>query len=62
MLAVEVEVDESEVGAEPVMVLGDASVAHLVEAEDALQDTEDVSTFARTFDFVVFFFFATSST
>jgi hypothetical protein len=38
--AMEVQVDQREAGAEPVMVLGDASVAHLVEAEDALQDAE----------------------
>ena len=49
VLAVQVEVDEGEVGAEPVMVLGDASVAHLVEAEDALQDTEDVFYFRSYF-------------
>lgn len=38
--AVEVEVDQREVGAEPVMVLGQASVPYLVEAKDPLQDTE----------------------
>ena len=38
--AVEVEVDQGEVGAQPVVVLGDASVSDLVEAEDALQDAE----------------------
>ena len=41
-LAVQVEVDEGEVGAQPVMVPGDASVSHLVEAEDTLQDAEDM--------------------
>jgi hypothetical protein len=38
--AVEIEVDQGEAGAQPVVVLGDAAVAHLVEAEDALQDAE----------------------
>ena len=41
-LAVKVEVDEGEVRAQPVMVLRDASIPHLVEAEDALQDAEDM--------------------
>jgi hypothetical protein len=36
----EVEVDQREVGTPPVMVLGDAAVADLVEAEDTLQDAE----------------------
>src|ERR1700719_16066 len=31
---VEVEIDQGEVGAQPVMVLGDAAVSHLIEAED----------------------------
>ena len=39
-LAVQVEIDQSEVRAESVMVLRDASVSHLVEAEDAFQDPE----------------------
>ena len=34
----QVEVDEGEVRAQPMVVLGDASVSHLVEAEDTLQD------------------------
>src|SRR5260370_17928763 len=38
--AMEVEVDQREAGAQPVMVLGDAAVADLVEAEDALEDAE----------------------
>ena len=33
--AMQVEIDEGEVRAEPVMVLRDAPVSHLVEAEDA---------------------------
>ncbi len=48
-LAVQVEVDEGEVGVQPMMVLGDASVAYLVEAEDSLQDTEDVLYFRSHF-------------
>ena len=36
----EVEIDQREVGAQPVVGLGDASVSHLVEAEDAFQDAE----------------------
>ena len=48
-LAVQVEVDEGEVRAQPVMVLRDASVAHLIEAEDALQDTKDVFYFRSYF-------------
>jgi hypothetical protein len=40
--AVQVEVDQREVGAEPVMVLFDAPVFHLVEAEDAFQYAESM--------------------
>ncbi len=40
--AVEVEIDEGEVRAQPVMVLRDASIPHLVEAEHPLQDAEDM--------------------
>ena len=47
--AVEIEVHQGEVRAQPVVVLGDAPVAHLVEAEDALQDTEDVFYFRSDF-------------
>lgn len=36
----EIEVDQGEAAAQPVMVLGDAAVAHHIEAEDALQDAE----------------------
>jgi hypothetical protein len=36
----EVEVDQREAGAQLMMVLGDAAVADLVEAEDALEDAE----------------------
>ena len=39
-LAMEVEVDQREACAQPMMVLGDAAVADLVEAEDALEDAE----------------------
>jgi hypothetical protein len=38
--AVDVEVHQCEVRAQPVVVLGDASVSDLVEAEDALEDAE----------------------
>jgi transglutaminase-like putative cysteine protease len=38
--AMEIEIHQREVRAQPVMVLGYASVSHLVEAEDALQDAE----------------------
>ena len=38
----EVEIDQGEVCAQPVMVLRDAAVSHLVEAEDPLQDAEDM--------------------
>ena len=40
--AVHVEVDQREVRAQPVVVFGDASVSRLVEAEDPLQDAEDM--------------------
>ena len=40
MFAVQVEVHQREVRAQPVMVLRDPPIAHLVEAEDAFQDTE----------------------
>lgn len=38
--AVHVQVHQREVRAQPVVVLCDAFVSHLVEAEDALQDAE----------------------
>ena len=60
--AMQVEVDQREVSAEPVMVLFDAAVFHLVEAEDAFQYGKACSTFALTRDLVVFFVLATSST
>jgi hypothetical protein len=44
---VEVQVHQGEVGAQPVMVLRDASVSHLVEAEDPLQDAEHKGTSQR---------------
>ena len=40
MFALEVQVHQREVRAQPMMVLCNASVAHLVEAEDALQDAK----------------------
>ena len=40
LFAVEVEVDQGEARAQPMMVLGDTQVAHLVEAEDALEHPE----------------------
>jgi hypothetical protein len=43
--AVKVEIDECEVGAQPVMVLGDAPIAHFIDAEDPLQDAEGVLDF-----------------
>ena len=36
------ELHQGEVCAQPVVVLCDISVAYLVEAEDVLQDTEDM--------------------
>jgi hypothetical protein len=47
--AVQVEVHQSEVRAQPVMVLGDAPVSHLVEAEDAFQDAEHMFYFRSYF-------------
>ena len=41
-LAVKVEVDEGEVRAQSMVVFRDASIPHLVEAEDPLQDAEDM--------------------
>src|ERR1022692_4060586 len=38
--AVQVEVHQGEVGAQPVMVFRKTPVSHLVEAEDPLQDAE----------------------
>lgn len=38
--AVEVEVNESEAGAQSVVVLGHPPIAHLVEAEDSFEDAE----------------------
>ena len=42
MFAVQVEVDQSEAGAHPMMVFRDPPIAHLDEAEDALPDAEHV--------------------
>ncbi len=60
--AVKVEVDEGEVRAEPVMVLRDASVSHLVEAEDKLRDAEDMFNLGSYFRFRRIFLLRTSST
>ena len=38
----QVEIDQGEAGAQPVMVLRDPPVSHLVEAEDTFQDAERV--------------------
>jgi hypothetical protein len=38
--AVQIEIHQGEVRAQPMMVLGDASIPHLVEAVDLLQDAE----------------------
>ena len=38
--AMQVEIDQGEAGAQPVMVLRDPPVSHLVEAEDAFQEAE----------------------
>src|SRR5258708_35010376 len=45
----QVEIDQGEVRAEPVMVLRDATIAHLVEAEDAFQDAEHMFYFRSYF-------------
>ena len=45
----QVEIDEGEVRAEPVMVLRDATIAHPVEAEDAFQDAEHMFYFRSYF-------------
>jgi hypothetical protein len=36
----QIEIDQGEAGAQPVMVLREPPVSHLVEAEDAFQDAE----------------------
>jgi hypothetical protein len=41
-------------------ILHEATVAHLGETEDALDDQEFMLDFASTFDFVVFFAYRTS--
>jgi hypothetical protein len=56
----QVEIDQGEAGAQPVMVLGDPPVSHLVEAEDAFQDAEHMFYF-RSY-LVVFFRLASWST
>src|ERR1035437_5270262 len=47
--AVHVEVHQGEVRAQPIMVLRDAPVSRLVEAEDALEDAEHVFYFRSYF-------------
>jgi hypothetical protein len=46
---VQVEIDQGEAGAQPVMVLRDPPVSHLVEAEDAFQDAEPMFYFRSYF-------------
>ena len=45
----QVEIDQGEAGAQPVMVLRDPPVSHLVEAEDAFQDAEHMFYFRSYF-------------
>src|SRR6202051_5015862 len=45
----QVEIDQGEVRAEPMMVLRDATIAHPVEAEDAFQDAEHMFYFRSYF-------------
>src|SRR5258708_6688003 len=45
----QIEIDQGEGRAEPVMVLRDATIAHPVEAEDALQDAEHMFYFRSYF-------------
>jgi len=45
----QVEIDQGEAGAQPVMVLRDPPVSHLVEAEDAFQDAEHMFYFCSYF-------------
>jgi hypothetical protein len=54
MFAVQVEVHQREVSAQPMMALCDASIVHLVEAEDYFKKRNISSTLALTRDFVVF--------
>ena len=60
--AVQIEIHQGEVRAQPVMVLGDASVPHLVEAEDTLQDAERMLDLGPYTRLTPFFLFCTSST
>lgn len=53
--AMQVEVHQGEVRAQPVVVLRDAPIAYLVEVEDALQDTEDMFYF-RPHVWLIFIF------
>ena len=39
---VQVEIDQREVGAQAMMVFGDTTIPHLIEAEDALQNAKRV--------------------
>jgi len=45
----QVEIDQGEAGAQPVIVLRDPPVSHLVEAEDAFQDAEHMFYFRSYF-------------
>lgn len=47
--AVVVQIDQGEAGAQPIVVLGQAAVAHPVEAELALQHPEDMFYFGSYF-------------
>jgi hypothetical protein len=61
-LAVLIEIHQREAGAQPSVILFESAVSHLIEAEDALQYPEGMSTFARTLDLVVFLRLPSSST
>ena len=54
---VQVEVDRGEVRPQPVVVLGEASISHLVEAEEPLQDAKrmfEPSPYARLTSVLLF--------
>lgn len=57
----EVKIDQREVRAQPVLVLWDASIAGLVEAEDTLQHAEHVLYLCPDARLDRVFFFCTSS-
>ena len=52
---VKVEIDQREVGAQAVVVLGDVAISHLVEAEARFRMRNTRSTLARTLDLLRFF-------